>query len=65
MAHTNWCKNFLVNQTLKISGEEIPARGKSITNTSRVRDVMTKFGSKYGDIRKYYPKPDVALEVPL
>ncbi len=23
------------------------------------------FGSKYGDVRKYYPKPDVAIEVPL
>jgi hypothetical protein len=26
---------------------------------------MSKFGSKYGDVRKYYPKPDVAIEVPL
>jgi hypothetical protein len=31
---------------------------------------MSKFGSKYGDLRKYdlrkyYPKPDVAVEVPL
>jgi hypothetical protein len=64
---TNWYKNFLANQTLKISvsGEEISARGKPITDSSRVRDVMGKFGSKYGDVRKYYPKPDVAVEVPL
>ena len=64
---TNWYRNFLANQTLKISvsGEEIPARGKPITHSSRVRDVMSKFGSKYGDLRKYYPKPDVAVEVPL
>jgi len=26
---------------------------------------MSKFGSKYGDVRKYYPKPNVAVEVPL
>ena len=64
---TNWYRNFLSNQTLKISvsGEEIPARGKPITDSSRVRDVISKFGSKYGDVRKYYPKPDVAVEVPL
>jgi hypothetical protein len=64
---TNWYRNFLANQTLKISvsGEEIPARGKPITDSSRVRDVMSKFGSKYGDVRKYYPKPDVAVEVSL
>lgn len=46
---TNWYKNFLANQTLKISvsDEELPARGKLITDSSRVRDVMSKFSSKY------------------
>jgi hypothetical protein len=64
---TNWYKNFLANQTLKISvsGEEISARGKPITDSSRVKDVISKFNSKYGDVRKYYPKPDVAVEVSL
>ena len=65
---TNWYKNFLANQTLNISvsgEEEIPAKGKSITDSSKVTDVMNKFGSKYGDVRKYYPKPDVAVEVQL
>jgi deazaflavin-dependent oxidoreductase (nitroreductase family) len=64
---TNWYKNFLANQTLKISvsGEEISAAGKPITESSRVRYVMGKFSSKYGDVRKYYPKPDVAVEVSL
>jgi hypothetical protein len=65
---TNWYKNFLANQTLKISvsgEEEISARGKTITDSTRVRDVMSKFSSKYGDVRKYYPKPDVAVEIPL
>jgi hypothetical protein len=64
---TNWYKNFLANQTLKISlnDQEIPAKGKVITDSSKVRNIMSKFSSKYGDIRKYYPKPDVAVEVPL
>jgi hypothetical protein len=64
---TNSYKNFLANQTLKISvsDEEISTRGKPITDSSRVRDVMSKFSSKYGDVRKYYPKPDVAVEVSL
>jgi hypothetical protein len=64
---TNWYKNFLTNQTLKIavSGEEISTNGKPITDSSRVRDVMIKFSSKYGDVRKYYPKPDVAVEISL
>jgi hypothetical protein len=50
---------------ISISGEEISARANPITDSSRVRDVMSKFSSKYGDVRKYYPKPDVAVEVML
>ena len=65
---TNWYKNFLANQTLKISisGQEISAGGgKAITDSIKVGDIMNKFSSKYGNIREYYPKPDVAVEVSL
>ncbi|MGA9170279.1 MAG: nitroreductase/quinone reductase family protein [Nitrososphaeraceae archaeon] len=66
---TNWYNNFLANQTLKISvsGEEIPATGKPITDSNRVDQIVGKFKSKYGqgDVKKYYPKHDVAVEVPL
>jgi hypothetical protein len=50
---TNWYKNFLANQLT----------GKPIAESGRVRYVMSKFNSKYGAVRKYYPKPDVAVEV--
>jgi hypothetical protein len=66
---TNWYKNLLVDPTLKISvsgGEEIPARGKPITDSYKVDDIFAKFKSKYGEVKKYYPKVDVAaVEVPL
>ena len=69
---TNWYKNLLVDSTLKISvnggGEEIPAaRGQLITDSNRVNDIVKKFKSKYGegDVKKYYPKTDVAVEVTL
>jgi hypothetical protein len=70
---TNWYKNLLMDSTLKISvnggggEEEIPARGKAITDRNRVDDIASKFKSKYGegDVKKYYPKVDVAVEVPL
>ena len=66
---TNWYKNLLVDPTLKISvnGTEIPARGKPITDSNRVDDIAKKFRSKYGegDVKKYYTKFDVAVEVPL
>ncbi len=66
---TNWYKNLLVYSTLKISinGAEIPARGKAITDSNRVDDILRKFKSKYGEgeVKKYYTKFDVAAEVPL
>jgi hypothetical protein len=67
---TNWYKNFLADQTLKISvngGTETSVRGKPITDSNRVGDIVSKFKSKYGerDVKKYYPKTDVAVEVPL
>jgi hypothetical protein len=67
---TNWYKNFLADPILKISlssGEEISVRGQPITNSSKVTDVIRKFKSKYGegDVKKYYPKTDVAVQVPL
>jgi hypothetical protein len=66
---TNWYKNLLVDPTLKISvnGVEIPARGKLITDSNRVDDIVSKFKSKYGEgeVKKYYTKFDVAAEVTL
>jgi hypothetical protein len=66
---TNWYKNLLVDPTLKISvnGIEISERARRITDSNRVDDIVRKFRSKYGegDVKKYYPKTDVAVEVPL
>src|ERR671931_1813493 len=66
---TNWYKNLLADPTLKISvnGVEISARGKRITDSNRVDDVIRKFRSKYreGQVKKYYSKFDVPVEVLL
>jgi hypothetical protein len=66
---TNWYKNLLLDPILKVSvnGVEISERGKPITDRNRVEDIVRKFKSKYGegDVKKYYPKTDVAVEVPL
>jgi len=66
---TNWYKNLLVDPTLKISvnGVEISERGRQIIDSKRVDDIVRKFRSKYGegDVKRYYPKTDVAVEVSL
>jgi hypothetical protein len=65
----SWYKNLLADPTLKISvnGLEISIKGKPITDNNRVDDVVKKFKSKYGegDVKKYYAKFDVAVEVPF
>ena len=67
---TNWYKNLLSDPMVKISvndGIEILARGQPITDSNGVGEVIKKFKSKYGgvDIKKYYTKFDVAVEVLL
>lgn len=66
---TSWYKNLLVDRILKISinGVEISERGKPITDSNRVDGIVRKFRAKYGegDVKRYYPKTDVAVEVPL
>jgi hypothetical protein len=67
---TNWYKNFEAEPTLKIAigdEEETTVRGTPITNSSEVASVVEKFRSKYGegDVKRYYPKTDVAVKVLL
>ncbi len=66
---TSWYKNLLAGPTLKISvnGAEIAAEGKPITDSHKVDNIVSKFKSRYGerDVKKYYTKLDVAVEVPL
>jgi hypothetical protein len=67
---TKWYKNLLANQMFKISvngGMETSAIGRPLIDRNRVDDIINKFKHKYGEanIKKYYTKFDVAVEVAL
>jgi hypothetical protein len=66
---TNWYKNLLSDPMVKISvnGIEILSRGQPITDSNGINEIVNTFKSKYGegDIKKYYTKFDVAVEVLL
>ena len=66
---TNGYKNLLSDPMLKISinGIELLAGGQPITDSNGVNEIIKKFRFKYGegDVKKYYTKFDVAVEVPL
>ena len=57
------------NSTVKISthGEELSGKAKTITDDEKVKEIVEKFRSKYGnsDVRKYYSKFDVGIEFAL
>jgi deazaflavin-dependent oxidoreductase (nitroreductase family) len=66
---TNWYRNVLKNPTVKISahGQELSGKAKTITDGNKVKEIVEKFRSKYGnsDVRKYYTKFDVCIEFDL
>jgi deazaflavin-dependent oxidoreductase (nitroreductase family) len=66
---TNWYRNVLKNPNVKISvrGQELRAKARTITDDNKVKEIIQKFRSKYGnsDVQKYYSKFDVGIEFPL
>ena len=64
-----WFKSALKSPTIRLAADDvaISAAARPITDAQRVRDVVERFRAKYGadDVKKYYSKFDVAVEVPL
>jgi hypothetical protein len=66
---TEWFKNVLHNPTIILAANGITwtAKAKPITDPLKVSQVVEKFRAKYGagNVKKYYSKFDVAVQVPL
>lgn len=66
---TEWYKNVLKTPRVRLSvgGAQATANVVPITDESRVDEIVEKFRAKYGarDVEAYYPKHDVAVEIPL
>jgi hypothetical protein len=64
---TEWYRNVLETPTIRIAadGAEETAAATAITDAAAVSDVAEKFGAKYGELDRYYPKRDVAVLIPL
>jgi len=66
---STWFKNVPKTPSMRLAakGAAISAVARPITDPRRVRDVVDKFRAKYGadEVKKYYSKFDVAVEVPL
>lgn len=66
---TNWYRNVLKNPNVKISAQrqELSGKATAITDDKKVKEIVEKFRSKYGnsDVQKYYSKFDVGIELAL
>lgn len=66
---TNWYKNVLKDPTVRLAAgsAQLAAPAAPITDPARVAEIVDKFRAKYGaqNVAAYYPKHDVAVEVPL
>jgi hypothetical protein len=64
-SETNWYKNILHDSDVKISvdGQQYNGKSKAIIDSNKVKEVMNKFISKYGEseVNKYYTKFDVCV----
>ena len=66
---SDWYKNILKTPTIRLAAEaaQLNAVATPTSDTAEVEQILDKFRAKYGarDVEAYYPKQDVAVEVPL
>jgi len=65
---SDWYKKILKTPTMRINagGKEWSAEVTPVTDKVKLRDIVEKFRHKYGadQVKKYYSKFDVAVDVP-
>jgi len=65
---TDWYKNVRKTPTIRLTarGKTFTTSARLLTDEAQIGKVLEKFRDKYGrNVKSYYPKLDVAVEVPL
>jgi deazaflavin-dependent oxidoreductase (nitroreductase family) len=65
---TEWYKNVRKTPTIRLSarGKTLTTNARLITDQAQLDKILERFRDKYGrNVKSYYPKYDVAVEVPL
>ncbi|HET9922045.1 MAG TPA: nitroreductase family deazaflavin-dependent oxidoreductase [Ktedonobacteraceae bacterium] len=65
---TEWYKNVRKTPSIRLTarGKTLTASARFLTDQSQLDKILEKFRDKYGrNVKSYYPKYDVAVEVPL
>jgi len=65
---TDWYKNVRKTPTIRLTarGKTFTTSARLLTDEAQIGKVLEKFQDKYGrNVKAYYPKLEVAVEVPL
>jgi len=65
---TEWYKNLRKTPTIRLAarGTTFTTSARFLTDEAQIGEVLEKFRDKYGrNVKSYYPRLDVAVEVPL
>jgi deazaflavin-dependent oxidoreductase (nitroreductase family) len=65
---TEWYKNLRKRPSIRLEarGKTFTTSARLLTDEAQLGKVLEKFRDKYGrNVKSYYPKLDVAVEVPL
>ncbi len=65
---TDWYKNLRKTPTIRLAarGKTFTTSARLLTDEAQIGKALEKFRDKYGrNVKSYYPKLDVAVEVPL
>jgi|SRR6266581_2046494 len=65
---TEWYKNLRKRPSIRLEarGKTFTTSARLLTDETQLGKVLEKFRDKYGrNVKSYYPKLDVAVEVPL
>ena len=66
---TEWYKNVRKTPTIRLTvrgGRTLTTNARLITDQAQLDKILEKFRDKYGrNVKSYYPRYDVAVEVPL
>ena len=65
---TEWYKNLRKTPTIRLAarGKTFTTNARLITDEAQLDKILEKLRDKYGrNVKSYYPKLDVAVEVPL
>jgi deazaflavin-dependent oxidoreductase (nitroreductase family) len=66
---SDWYKNVLKTPTIRLAAEgaQLDATVRPISDAAKIEQVLDEFRAKYGgrEVEAYYPKQDVAVEIPL